>query len=113
MWNWESLSDLCLQISSELETLVISLGEEDTSGAFGYELFDCGAWIETLECCDSIRFESKVREEPEFDDFEKGEHDTAFDFMNDRFIEEGIYIPSLELSVSDPWIDRVDLLQKN
>jgi hypothetical protein len=113
MWDWESLSDICVQISSELETFVMSLGEEDTSGAFGYELFDRGASIETLEYCDSIRFESKVREEPEFDDFEKGEHETAVDFMNDRFIEEGIYIPSLELSVSDPWIDRVDLLQRN
>jgi hypothetical protein len=113
MWNWESSSDMCLQISSELETFVISLGEEDTSAAFGYELFDRGKSIETLEYCDSIRFESKVREEPEFDDFEKGEHETASDFMNDRFIEEGIYIPSWELSVSDPWIDRVDLLQRN
>jgi hypothetical protein len=113
MWNWNSVSDICVQISSELETFVMSLGEEDTSGAFGYELFDRGESIETLEYCDSIRFESKVREEPEFDDFDKGEHETAADFMNNRFIEEGIYIPSWELSVSDPWIGRVDLLQRN
>jgi hypothetical protein len=113
MWNWEDLSEMCLEISTKLETLAISLGEEDTSGAFGYELFDRGESVERLEYFEELFFKSKLREEPEFDDFEEGENDTASKFMNDRFIEEGIYIPSWELSVSDPWIDQVDLLQRN
>jgi hypothetical protein len=113
MWDCEDLSNMCLQISSELETFVMSLGEEDTSGAYYYELLNRGEFVERLEYCDEIRFESKVREEPEFDNFDMGENDTASQFMNDRFIEEGIYIPSWELSLSDPWIDRVDLLQRN
>jgi hypothetical protein len=107
------LADVCTNISSELDTLVMSLAEEDTSGAIGYELFDRGKLIERLEHGDEIFFESQVRDEPEFDDFDDDERNVVNQFINDRFIEEGIYIPSWELSVSDPWIDRVDLLQRN
>jgi hypothetical protein len=109
------LADVCRNISSELDTLVMSLGEEDTSGAIGYELFDRGKSIERAEGCpgEELFFESQVREEPEFDDFDDDESDALNQFINNRFAEEGIYIPSWELSVSDPWIDRVDLLQRN
>jgi hypothetical protein len=113
--DWTGISDICTNISSELDTLVMSIGEEDTSGAIGYELFDRGKSIERAEGCpgDELFFESQVREEPEFDDFDDDESDAVNQFINNRFAEEGIYIPSWELSVSDPWIDRVDLLQKN
>jgi hypothetical protein len=111
--GWMELADVCTNISSELDTLVMSLAEEDTSGAIGYELFDRGKLIEQLEHGDEIFFESQVRDEPEFDDFDDDERDVVNQFINDRFIEEGIYIPGWELSVSDPWIDRVDLLQIN
>jgi hypothetical protein len=115
MWNWNSVSDMCLQISLELETFVMSLGEEDTSGAIGYELFDRGKSIERAEGCpgEELFFESQVREEPEFDDFDDDESDAVNQFIDNRFAEEGIYIPGWELSVSDEWIDRVDLLQRN
>jgi hypothetical protein len=113
--GWTGLSDMCIKISSELDTLVMSLCEEDTSGAIGYELFDRGKSIERAEGCpgEELFFESQVREEPEFDDFDDDESDAVNQFIDNRFAEEGIYIPSLELSVSDPWIDRVDLLQRN
>lgn len=111
--DWTDLSDICMKISSELDTLAMSIGEEDTSGAIGYELFDRGESIEQLEHGDEIFFESQVREEPEFDDFDDNERDVVNQFINSRFAEEGIYIPSWELSISDPWIDRVDLLQRN
>jgi hypothetical protein len=109
------LADVCTNISSELDTLVMSLCEEDTSSAIGYQLFDRGKSIERAEGCpgEELFFESEVREEPEFDDFDDDESDAVNQFINNRFIEEGIYIPSWELSVSDPWIDRVDLLQRN
>jgi hypothetical protein len=108
-------ADVCTNISAELDTLVMSLCEEDTSGAIGYELFDRGKSIERAEGCpgEELFFESQVREEPEFDDFDDDESDAVNQFINNRFAEEGIYIPSWELSVSDPWIDRVDLLQRN
>jgi hypothetical protein len=113
--GWTNLSDMCTKISSELDTLVMSLGEEDTSGAIGYELFDRGKSIERAEGCpgEELFFESQVREEPEFDDFDDDESDAVNQFIDNRFAEEGIYIPSWELSVSDEWIDRVDLLQRN
>jgi hypothetical protein len=109
------LADVCTNISAELDTLVMSLCEEDTSGAIGYELFDRGKSIERAEGCpgEELFFESQVREEPEFDDFDDDESDAVNQFIDSRFAEEGIYIPSWELSVSDAWIDRVDLLQRN
>lgn len=110
--DWMDVSGLCSKMSLELNTLAIMLGEEDTSGAIGYELFDCGKSIERMEVCpgDEMFFESKVREEPEFDDFDEDESDTINQFVNVRFAEEGVYIPSWELRVSDDWIGRVDLI---
>jgi hypothetical protein len=113
--GWTGLSDICAKISLELGTLAMSIGEEDTSSAIGYELFDRGKLIERAEGCpgEELFFESQVREEPEFDNFDDDESNAINQFINDRFIEEGIYIPSWELSVSDLWIGRVDLLQRN
>lgn len=113
--GWMDLANVCTNISLKLDTLVMSLGEEDTSGAIGYELFDRGKSIERAEGCpgEEMFFESQVREEPEFDDFDDDESDAVNQFIDNRFAEEGIYIPSWELSVSDPWIGRVDLLKMN
>jgi hypothetical protein len=114
-WNvgdWEDLSDLCSKVSLRLNTLAISIGEEDTSGGIGYELFNKGRIIERAEWSPDteIFFESKVRKEPEFDDFDEDESDIFCQFINNRFVDEGIYIPSWNLQVSDPWIKRIDLL---
>jgi hypothetical protein len=110
--NWENLTEMCLKFSQNLDTKVMTLAEEDTSCAVGYELFDRGKQIERMEWCpgEEIYFESEVREEPEFDDFEEDENDIVNSYIDDIFREEGIYIPSPELSVSDEWIGRVDVV---
>jgi hypothetical protein len=117
-WNpgdWKDLTDMCLKLSQNLDTKVMTLGEEDTSSAIGYELFDRGKQIERMEGCpgEEIYFESEIREEPEFDDFEESESDTVNNYIDDIFREEGIYIPSPELSVADEWIARVDLIPQS
>jgi hypothetical protein len=111
--NYVDLSAICSRISSKLETQIFTISSEDTSGAFGYELFDRGKEIENVGCGDEMWFRSELREEPEFDDFEKSESDTIHEYINNRFIEEGIFIPTWDLSASDPWIGRIDLLEKH
>jgi hypothetical protein len=111
--NYVDLSGICSRISSELKTSIFTISSEDTSGAFGYELFDLGREIENIGCGDEMWFRSELREEPEFDDFDKSEHATILEYINNRFIEAGIFIPTWDLSASDPWIGRIDLLEKH
>jgi hypothetical protein len=109
------LSDLCSDISAKLGTKVMSLCESDTAGAIGYQIFDRGKSIERVEAYpgEELFFESEIGEEPEFNEFdEDSEMDVYNKFINDRFIEEGIYIPAWTLNVSDPWIARVDLIAR-
>lgn len=110
--RWREMTAITEKLSKSLDTKVMSLGEHDTSGAIGYRLLACGKQLEEMEGCagEDIYFESELREEPEFDDFERDEFDNMSGYIDDRFAEEGIYIPSPELSVSDEWIGRVDLI---
>jgi hypothetical protein len=108
--SYMNLSSICSRVSAELETSIFTISEEDTSAAFGYKLFDRGKEVESVGCGDNMWFYSKIREEPEFDNFDKDERSTILEYINNRFIEEGIFIPTLDLSPSDPWIDRLDLL---
>jgi hypothetical protein len=55
-------------------------------------------------------FSSKIREEPEFDDFETAEWIVVNRFINEIFIQEGIYIPSCDLAASDSYLSRVDFV---
>jgi hypothetical protein len=108
--EWDDLSDVCQRCSSTLQTQAISLAEEDTSGAIGYEIYDQGQKIEQLEGCpgEELMFESETRDEPELDDFENSEMDAINHFINQIFCQEGVYIPDLSLSLTDSWIVRVD-----
>lgn len=108
--DWVNLSKIVTNLSEQLKTKVMCLGEEDTSGAVGYELFDQGKQVERMEYADEMYFESELIDEPEFEDFEEDERDTMDQFINDRFIEEGIYIPAWDLEASDPWLRRIDLM---
>lgn len=110
-WNvggWTDLSDLCKACSSQLKAKVIAFEEEDTSAAFGYQIYENGTEIEQFEYFEELFFKSEIREEPEFDDFTISEHDTMNGFINQVFIEEGIYIPNWDLPISDPNLERVD-----
>jgi hypothetical protein len=109
---YENITKICQEIASTLETRVISCVEEDTSGAIGYKLYEFGKEIESLEGCpgDDLAFRSEIREEPELDDFESSESDVVNRFINGIFIEEGVYIPSWDLSAADPALARVDLI---
>ncbi len=106
------LSNLCKYCSSSLKTKVIAFGEEDTSCAFGYEIYEAGQQMERFEYCpgEELYFQSEIREEPEFDDFDTSEKDTMNGFINRIFIEEGIYMPCWDINVSDPVLERVDLV---
>ncbi|MCY6488795.1 hypothetical protein [Leptolyngbya sp. GGD] len=110
MGYWQDIAEMCQEISSHLNTDVMEISEEDTSGAIGYSLFSQGRLLERMEWCDELYFESELREEPEFDDFETSEWDTMCRFINDRFIEEGIYIPTWDLEVTDELLEQVDLI---
>jgi hypothetical protein len=106
-------SNLCSKVALELNTLVISIEEEDTSGAIDYKLFDQGEIIEIAEWApgNEMFFDFKKKDaEPEFDDFDDDEGHVFCQFINNRLIEAGVYIPSWDLRVSDPWIKRVDWL---
>lgn len=112
VWDWEDSSKILKKLSKELDTFAMSLEEEDTSSAVGYKLFGSGELLERMEYGDELYFESQLREEPEFEDFEESECETMNLFINDRFIEEGIYIPTWEMEVSDEWMGRVDLIRR-
>ncbi|MEM7553770.1 MAG: hypothetical protein AAF378_06660 [Cyanobacteria bacterium P01_A01_bin.84] len=116
-WNrgdWKNLSKMCGEISSKMQTKVMELSEEDTSAAVGYTLFADGKKIESMEWCpgEEMTFESEIREEPELDNFDDDESDVVNGFINDIFIEEGIYIPGWSMKVSDSWLGRVDLMRR-
>jgi|GEM_PF-5529802 len=110
--DWVDIADLCQEVSSTLQTRVITLAEEDTSGAVGYEIYAQGKEIEAAGGCpgEEFCFESEIREEPEFDNFDEEEDETINQFIHETFIEEGVYIPCWDLKVSDPYLERVDLL---
>lgn len=115
MGNWADLSQMCGELSSTMQTKVMNLSEEDTSGAVGYQLFEQGEQVEDSEWAPGFEFafESKLQDEPEFDDFEEDEEDVIIRFINERFIKEGIYIPAWDLNVSDAWLERVDLMLRS
>jgi hypothetical protein len=109
---WEDLTKMAIDLSSELRTRVVVWGEEDTSSAFGYDIYENGEELERVEYCpgEDLMFSSKIREEPEFDDFETAEWIVVNRFINEIFIQEGIYIPSCDLAASDSYLSRVDFV---
>jgi hypothetical protein len=111
--GWRDCAKKLQKLSTILDTLAIGLAEADTAGTLGYELFDRGQRVEQLDYCDEIFFESELQDEPEFDDFEDSEWDTVSRFINARFSEEGIYIPTWQMAISDEWMGRVDLMKCN
>ena len=112
--GWESTEDICKQCSSSLQTRAISLEEEDTSCAVGYGIYDRGERIERADWCpgEEIMFESEVREEPEFDDFEEDEGEVFNQFIHETFIQEGVYLPPPDMKVSDSYLKRVDFVRR-
>jgi hypothetical protein len=112
---WDEMEDVCIDFASVLKTRVIALAEEDTSAAVVYNLYDQGEKIESAQWCpgEEFSFDSEIREEPEFDDFDEDERDAINGFINHIFAQEGLYIPSWDVSVSDPDIDRVDMIMRS
>jgi hypothetical protein len=106
-------------LSATFQTRAITLIEEDTSGAMGYELFEHGESVERFEAADDVHFKSKLRDAPEnlprSDEDEDEEYDPdedSFDdddmereynvaaeprvtFINELFSELGIYLPAV------------------
>lgn len=96
-------------LSAKFQTKAITLMEEDTSGAIGYDLFESGEFLEKLEHCDGEihGFESKLRsEKPEIPDWDSEnedgsdrEYEVAAEpriiFINELFSELGIYLPAV------------------
>lgn len=111
--GWTPTEDLCKKLSHFLQTSVLSLSEEDTSGAIGYDLYDRGKKTESGGWCpgEDLFFESDSREEPELDDFESPEQEVMNQFFNEAFVNAGAYIPGWNINVSDPSLQRVDLIQ--
>jgi hypothetical protein len=109
---WTDLESICQKIASRLETRVISLREEDTSCSVCYTIYERDQLVELVSWCpgEDLYFQSEIRNEPELDDFSSSEGNVINRFINETFIAEGVYIPSLDLKVSDPFLDRVDLL---
>lgn len=117
--GWKDLSYIYQKLSSLFQTRTISLAEEDTSCAIAYDIYDNGEKLESAEWCpgEELMFESSIREEPELDNFEDyddeedGEEAAISQFFNGVFIEEGVFIPSWDMQVCDPSLDRVDLMK--
>lgn len=110
--EWENLEKICEHCSATLQTSAIALEEEDTSGAFGYQIYDQGKKIEDAGYCDEFRFESDIREEPEFDNFDDSEWEVIRQFIHETFVQEGIYVPPLSMMANDPCFERVDFLRR-
>jgi hypothetical protein len=101
-------------LSQKLQTQVITLMEEDTSGSVGYSLLDNGEVIESLEFCDAeeYTFQSQHREDPQFveqeEEEEEFDEDESYDvgkrqemqFIDRTFAALGIYLPAVWYSTS-------------
>lgn len=72
------------ELSKRLNARVYTYMAEGTSGAEDYQLFENGDPIERATSCEGITFESKVRQQPKFDE------DT---FPDPVFADDGIYLP--------------------
>ena len=110
---WTNLRSMCENLSSTLQSRVIFLGEEDTSGAIEYGIYEKGEQLEIADWCpgEDLLFESSIREEPEIDNFDICEGEAISQSFNRIFLEEGLSIPSYEMKVSDASLDRVDLMK--
>ena len=110
--QYKNIEKICEYCSATLQTSVIALDEEDTSCAFGYQIYVQGNKVEDAGYCDELLFESDIREEPEFDNFDDSEWEVVSQFIHETFIEEGIYIPPFSMMVDDPYLERVDFLRR-
>ena len=72
-------------LSTKLNTRACLYMGEDTSGAESYELFENGQSVEKATHCETIQFESKRRQQPQF---------VAESFPDPVFSDEGIYLPA-------------------
>jgi hypothetical protein len=107
--NVDDVQNEAQALSAQFQTQAITLIEEDTSGAIGYELFGNGELLEKLQHCDGEvhGFESKLRSEqpeiPDWDYEDEEDYDREYDiateprvvFINEFFAELGIYLPAV------------------
>lgn len=110
--GWENLEKMCKLCSATLQTSVIALHEEDTSGSLGYQIYNQGKKLEDAGYCDEFWFESDIREEPEFDNFDDSEWEVVSQYIHETFIREGIYIPPFSMMADDSYLERVDFLRR-
>lgn len=108
----EEVPKAAKELSAKLKTKAITLSEEDTSVAIGYNFFENGELIEKFEQAPGfdLTFESKVRAKPDikFDDDDEDYDDKDYDteqeydisaeprvkFVDEFFSELGIYLPA-------------------
>jgi uncharacterized protein (TIGR02996 family) len=104
------------ELSDRLGTVAVEFSTEDTSGATGYHLYECGGLAEFAEWDSaSGRFASRKRPRPPWTGFPR-------DYPDELFRECGLYIPSfyarddrdqpcLALDVPPPEaVERADLI---
>lgn len=97
------------ELSAKLQTKAITLSEEDTSAAIGYDFFENGELSEKFEEAPDFNFtfESKLRAKPDIkfdvdDDDEDYDTEQEYDvsaeprvkFIDEFFSELGIYLPA-------------------
>jgi hypothetical protein len=119
--DMEQISNVPLEakfLSEKFQTYAFTMMEEDTSGAVGYELFDRGESIESLESCggSDYRFTSQRQDDPQFKDDEDWEDEDCDDENDEddyisrnpvmQFIDRvvadlGLYIPAVWHSMAD------------
>jgi hypothetical protein len=97
-------------LSEKFQTNVFTMMEEDTSSAVGYELFEKGESIESLEFCDAdeYRFSSQRQEDLQFKSGEEDEEDEDLEnehFDNDN--DEEDYLDYTSHRQEMQFIDRV------
>lgn len=113
--NMDEIEDVpneAKMLSAKFQTQAITLMEEDTSGAMGYDLFEKGESVERFEAGDNVHFTSNLRDAPE--NLPTSDEDEAYDpddndteqqycvtnqprviFINELFSELGIYLPAV------------------
>lgn len=90
-------------LSEKFQTQVITMMEEDTSGAVSYELFERGESVESLESCggSDYRFTSQRQDDPQFEDEGWEDDDGDDENENEDYISQSKEMQFIDRVVSD------------
>ena len=95
-----SLEDDCRILSGKLSARVLHLTERDTSGQVEWSLYEKREALEVTQWMTH-------------DDRFYAERAVINQFIHETFIQEGIYIPTGDMKVSDTYLERVDWIQRS